>query len=200
VLDGPHGNEPGSASPGHIVVRIPVPSVAERTSGSLLITGMHFALDGESHGPVHIQPPDPGEIAIAEDRFDLPELTVGERRSLSLNGVFIDTAGEGGEVGQVPVTVTDRRRPPTLVTARGIVWTSRPGPSPDVELRLTWPGAAGVAYRAYIADAKSLGLAGTTRADVAKAGGDRDEAARSAAVTASGCSPSHRSSPALTAA
>ena len=175
VLDGPVGEEPGPASPGSIVVRVPVPSVAERAAGSLRIAGVQLGLQGSWHEPIDIQPSEPGTIGTVEDRFDLPPFTVGERRTLGLSGIFIDAAGTSGDVAQVPVTVTDRRRPAPLVIARGIVWTSRPGPSPEVELRLTWPGTPGVRYRAYLADATSLGLSGATRADVAKAGGDHDE-------------------------
>ena len=49
-----------------------------------------------------------------------------------------------------------------------------PGPSPEVELRLAWPGAAGTKYRAYVADAKSLGVEGASRAEIAAKGGQWD--------------------------
>jgi hypothetical protein len=176
VLDGPDGDGGPPASPGRVIVEVPVPSVSERTAGSLDIEKLKLSFDGAVVDEEAVPRPAPGQIATSHATIRLPELGVGERRRSTLRAVFLDTAGVESEPAEVTVAYADRRRPPTVETAIGLIWTSRPGPSPEVELKLRWPGGADVIYRVYIADAKSLGIAADSRAAVAAEGGNRDRA------------------------
>ena len=176
VLDGPEGDEPGRVSPGRVVVRVPVPPIRDVATGSLPIAGAQLTLDGRSE-VVSVAPGDPAGTVMLEHTFDLPELGQGETGESTLRATLIDGADRDGPSAETTVRFNDRRRPPTVVTGRGLIWTSRPGPSPEVELRLSWPAAANTRYRAYVADATSLGLTGVTRADVAHAGTERDAGA-----------------------
>ena len=176
VLDGPEGDEPGRVSPGRVVVRVPVPPIRDLATGSLPIAGAQLTLDGRSE-VVSVAPGDPAGTVMLEHTFDLSELGQGETGESTLRATLIDGADRDGPSAETTVRFNDRRRPPSVVTGRGLIWTSRPGPSSEVELRLSWPAAANTRYRAYVADATSLGLTGVTRADVAHAGTERDAGA-----------------------
>lgn len=174
VLDGPDGEGGGPASPGHVNVQIPVPSVSLLPAGSLDIASLELEVDGIALPPKALVTPAWGQIAMADVQMTLPPLAVGEQRRSKLRAVFVNSAGGRGPAAEVALAYADRRRPPVIPTAIGLIWTSRPGPSPEVELRLAWPGAAGTKYRAYVADAKSLGVEGASRAEIAAKGGQWD--------------------------
>jgi hypothetical protein len=173
VLDGPDGEGGPPASPGQATIHVPVSSVTERALGSLDIETLKLRLDGELVSQENVPKPEPGTIELTETSVSLPKLAVGAKGHSKLEAIFVDSEGVESQVAEVTVGYVDRRRPPTVPTAIGIYWTSRPGPSEEVELRLSWRGADGVGYRAYIADAKSLGLEGDSRAEVAAEGGQR---------------------------
>ena len=96
----------------------------------------------------------------------------------TLTATFVDTAGVSSEVAEragQPTAIAGGRwscRP-----ASASIWTSRPGPAPDVELKLVWPAKPDTRYRVYVADQKGLAVAG----DVARRGGGRRRPARSRA-------------------
>ena len=194
VLDGPEGDEPGRVSPGRVVVRVPVPPIRDVATGSLPIAGAQLTLDGRSE-VVSVAPGDPAGTVMLEHTFDLPELGQGETGESTLRATLIDGADRDGPSAETTVRFNDRRRPPTVVTGRGLIWTSRPGPSPEVELRLSWPAAANTRYRAYVADATSLGLTGMTRATWPTVGRSGTRARASAPATTSGCSATSRCPP-----
>jgi hypothetical protein len=101
----------------------------------------------------------------------------GETLRISLTARFFDTAGNTSPDWSESIEVTDGRRPEAMKTALGIVWTSRPGPAPEVELKLTWQARRpGERYRAYLADATSLNITGASRAEIARTAGERQRA------------------------
>jgi hypothetical protein len=183
ILDGPDGTTSGAASPGHIVARVPVPSILDLAAGSLDIAKIELKFDGTPMPAIAVPPEtptpagQPRQLRIAvSPNIALPALQIGQQHRSTLEAVFVDTAGVRSQIAQVTVTFTDRRRPATIPTGLGLIWTSRPGPSPEVEVKLTWPGDAGTRYRVYMADEKTLGLPGPSRAHIAVAGGERDRA------------------------
>jgi hypothetical protein len=176
VLDGPDGLGGPPASPGHVNVSVAVPSVAELAAGALDIASVGFTFDGSPLSPIPVPTVAPGTTYTVAKRIDLPPLSLAERRTSKLALVFTDTAGVASDATERTVSYGDRRRPAVVPTGLGLIWTSRPGPSPNVELRLQWPGAPGTKYRVYIADEKSLGVPGNSRAEIAVAGGQRDRA------------------------
>jgi len=111
--------------------------------------------------------------------FDLPALLSMERRTLNATAFFEDDAGGLGPVATLPVKLCDPRSPPVPRTGIGIVWSSRPGPATDVELRLRFSGMPGARYRAYLSDSRGLELAlfegerPRTRAEIAVDGAQK---------------------------
>jgi hypothetical protein len=176
VLDGPYGVGGPPASPGHVIVSVTVPAVAKLAAGSLEIAILRMTFEGAPLPDVAIAPIVAGVTKVVTSRIDLPPLQVGETRVGVLTARFVDTAGAVSDPAQVSIRYGDRRRPLVVPTGLGLIWTSRPGPGPEVELKLTWPGAAGTRSRVYIADQKSLDVAGNSRAEVAVSGGQRDRA------------------------
>lgn len=174
LLDGPDGDDGPKASPGHLRVRVPVPSVTELAAGSLGIATIELRLDGALEAQDAVPEPAAHEIAVYENSIALPELEVGGQGHCTLEAVFVDTGSVRSLPAEITIGYADRRKPPTILTAIGIYWTSRPGPSDEVELKLRWPGAEHVQYRVYIADAKSLKIDGASRAVIAAEGGHRD--------------------------
>jgi hypothetical protein len=177
VLDGPDGVGGPSASPGHIEISVTVPSVAKLAAGSLDIATLKLTFEGNPIVPdISIAPILAGAAQDVTRRIDLRELDVGVSKVGVLQATFVDTGGNASDVAEVSVRYGDRRRPSVVPTGLGLIWTSRPGPSPDVELKLSWPAVGDTQYRVYIADQKSLGLGGNSRAEVAVNGGQRDRA------------------------
>ena len=77
------------------------------------------------------------------------------------------------------IDVADPRSPPIPKTGIGIVWSSRPGPAEEVEIRVRFAGASEARYRVYCSDARGLDIplkTGTrprTRAEIAVDGAQR---------------------------
>jgi hypothetical protein len=176
VLDGPDGVGGPPASPGHVDLTVVVPSVAALAAGSLDIASLELSFDGGAPLSTALAPIPAGTSKTVSASFTLPALEVGTTGRSSVTAKFKDTAGVESQPVSVAVAYADRRRPLVIPTGLGLFWTSRPGPSPDVELKLVWPGAAGTRYRVYVADQKGLAIAGASRADVAVEGGQRDRA------------------------
>jgi hypothetical protein len=176
VLDGPDGVGTGAASPGHVIVDTPVPSVTRLAAGSLDIVSLELAFDGVALPAIPVPEIAPDDVAMVSKRIDLPGLQPTQTHRGTIGATFIDRAGTRSPTTDISIAYADRRRPPVVATGLGLIWTSRPGPSPEVELKLTWPGHADCVYRVFIADEKSLGLTGASRADVAVEGGQRDRA------------------------
>jgi hypothetical protein len=177
ILDGPDGVDGPPASPGHIDVSVSVPSVARLAAGSLDIGTLKLTFEGNPVVPdTAIAPVPAGAVQDVTRRIDLRKLDVGVSAVGVLQATFIDTAGNASDVAEVSIRYGDRRRPTVVPTGLGLIWTSRPGPSPEVELKLSWPATGNAQYRVYIADQQSLGVTGNSRAEVAVNGGQRDRA------------------------
>lgn len=175
VLDGPDGVGGPPASPGRLDVRVSVPAVAKLAAGSLDIETLKLTFEGKPVLPdTAIAPILAGAAQDVTRRIDLRALNVGESAVGVLQATFIDTENNPSDAAEVSVRYGDRRRPSTVPTGLGLIWTSRPGPSPEVELKLTWPASGDTQYRVYVADQKSLGVTGNSRAEVAVNGGQRD--------------------------
>ena len=101
-----------------------------------------------------------GPDRMARFMLDLPVLLPMERRRLTLEARFVDEAG--GVTPEPPDTrtleIVDPRPPKIIPTGPGILWTSRPGPAEEVELKLVFPGEPNARYRAYLADTAGLDL------------------------------------------
>jgi hypothetical protein len=182
ITDGPVDGPGGPASPGHIKVTVAVPYMMDLAAGSLPITAVSFLFDGLPAATLPVAPEQGfADIASRSNRqmrtvahtITLPALSVAQSQSAVLSASFVDSAGTRSPDRTVTVAFADRRRPKDIPTGLGLIWTSRPGPSPEVELKLAWPSDPGRRYRAYIADEKSLGLSGPSRAAVAVEGGRR---------------------------
>src|SRR5262249_18185844 len=102
--------------------------------------------------------------------FTLPQLKPGERAEPKLVARFLDSANTKSEPSERIVRFADMRRPQPVRTARGLIWSSRPGAGAEVERGLGWQGRPGERYKVFLTDARSLGIdpRGLTRAGVAK--------------------------------
>jgi hypothetical protein len=153
---------PGALSPGSLDVRVPVPDNNSIGIGGRPIAKLALAFAGHTHTIAAA----PGTM-IAQV-FALPPLAPQQSGAWSLTAHFVDDDGTSSPQAAQTITITDARHPRPTPCGPGIIWTSRPGPSPDVELRLSWPAAPGQSYRAWIADQRGLDLpAAATRATVA---------------------------------
>ena len=153
---------PGALSPGSLDVRVPVPDNSSVGIGGRPIAKLVLTFAGETRNLAAA----PGTM-IAQV-FALPPLAPQQSGSWPLTAYFVDDNGTSSPQTAQTINVTDGRHPRPTPAGPGIIWTSRPGPSPDVELRLSWPAAPGQSYRAWFADQRGLGLpAAPTRAAVA---------------------------------
>jgi hypothetical protein len=153
---------PGALSPGSLDVRVPVPDNSSIGIGGRPIATLMLSFAGETRTLAAT----PGTM-IAQV-FALPPLAPQQSGSWALTAYFVDDNGTSSPHAAQTINITDGRRPRPTPAGPGIIWTSRPGPSPDVELRLSWPAAPGQAYRAWIADQRGLDLpAAATRAAIA---------------------------------
>ncbi|MFC4169393.1 hypothetical protein [Teichococcus aestuarii] len=175
VPDGPQDGTAGKASPGHLLITVPVPAAAGLAAGTREIVAVTVALDGQAAASHPVPGPDTGAGRMLPlPPQALPDTAPGETARGTVRLGFLDAAGVASPETTLPYSCTDRRHPPVVPAAAGLIWTSRPGPAEEVELKLAWPAAPGALYRAFIADAKSLGLPGSSRAAIAVAASDRD--------------------------
>ncbi|PZQ15982.1 MAG: hypothetical protein DI565_09230 [Ancylobacter novellus] len=157
-------------SAGTLEVRVASPDVDSIGAGGRAIAKLTLSFAGETRS----RAVDGAELFEA---FALPPLGPQQPGSWPLEAWFVDDHGAASPVSAQAISIVDPRRPKPIVSGPAIIWTSRPGPSPDVELRLGWEGAPGQAYRAWIADQDGLGLArAPTRAAVAVAGYQKQRA------------------------
>jgi hypothetical protein len=132
---------------------IVVPGLATLAAGSLPI---EFAMVAVSGSGEDVDLSSPG---VFEASFALPELDPQASAGVTLSATFRDVDGRPGEESQLTFTIRDRRPPPVVETGVGLFWTSAPGPSPHVQLRLGWDTAPNTRSRVYMTDALGLGLA-----------------------------------------
>jgi hypothetical protein len=130
-----------------------VPRIDDLAAGALRLVSLEIMLAGVSRS---VDLSTPGFVDVA---FPLPELAPQAVGSWTLTGVFRDEAGVASEPASTTVAVTDARPPQVYPTGLGLFWTSAPGPSPEVELRLWWPAPVGSRHRVYLTDQQGLGLA-----------------------------------------
>ena len=164
------------ASPGVLHIQVPIPGIASLAAGALPVTAVELVVDGnppETHAV-----PAPGVDVTIQTSVALPPLAPGATGRLALTARFLDTRGVGSDPAAESVAFADQRRPSVVHTGPGLIWTSRPGPAPQVELNLRWSGQDGNRYRVYLADGPGLGLTGADRAQVAVEGYRRDQAGK----------------------
>jgi len=178
-----HPNPPavgeGAAVFGTLEIRVPVPNVQDLTSGSLRVATVTAQLG------LQMKSVSAADGITATIILELPALLPMESRNLTLTVQFFDAAGTASLPADQTIAIADPRAPPVIPTGLGIIWTSRPGPASEVEMKLTWSGQTGVRYRAYLADAKGLDIPLTepgpdatlrSRAAIAVDGGNRARA------------------------
>jgi hypothetical protein len=143
----------GLAPFGTLEVRIQVPLAENLTAGALPLSSLEVTVDATTQTPAVV------EDTVATLIFDLPALARHENRRLTISARFFDTAGTASATEDASISITDPRPPKIIPTGPALIWTSRPGPSADVELKLAWQGIPGHRYRAYLADAQGIGVA-----------------------------------------
>ncbi|HON35366.1 MAG TPA: hypothetical protein PLY52_03530 [Methanothrix sp.] len=146
---------------------IVVPRIDDLAAGSLPLTMLTIRLADESRS-VDLTTP-----GFTEVEFSLPGLSPQETKEWTLSAVFRNTDGQETEPAEhneptephglqrsdrLTVKVTDVRAPKTYPTGMGLFWTSTPGPSKEVELKLSWPAPKGSEHRVYLTDQQGLGL------------------------------------------
>jgi hypothetical protein len=167
----PH-DQPAPA--GSVRVTVPVPSLEEMGAGSSPLGRVWVSLGGVTQDA-----PAPQAGGTLGFEFALPALMPMEQRHLEARARFENDQGALGSEGVHPIDVTDPRPPPVPKTGIGIVWSSRPGPAQEVEIRVRFAGTAGARYRVYASDARGLGIPLTdanrprTRAEIAVDGAQR---------------------------
>ena len=163
-----HDAGAGLRSPGSVEVYVALPSPESLPVGGLPIVGLRLLFAGQQLSPAL---PASGNVSAP---FAVPALLPGAPGRWPLEAVFIDSAGTESDPARQDVFMADDRRPDPIPAGPGLLWTSRPGPSPEVELRLSWQAMPGTRYRAWFADQRSLDLPDDgVRARVAIAGFER---------------------------
>jgi hypothetical protein len=156
---------------------IVMPRLDDLAAGSLQLASLELRLGDQDPRSVDLSAP--GFFAV---EFPLPGLKPQETKTWRLTGKFKNTAGVTSEPATVPVEITDARPPQVYPSGIGLFWTSAPGPSPEVDLKLSWPATYKSRHRVYLTDQQGLGL---TTDDIAE---PRREAAPSRGrVAAVGC-------------
>lgn len=162
------------APSGSVRVTVPVPSLEEMGAGSHPLERVSVSLAGATQNA-----PAPRAGGTLAFEFVLPELMPMEHRHLEVLARFENDVGALGDEGVEPFDIADPRSPPVPKTGIGIVWSSRPGPAEEVEIRVRFAGIAAARYRVYASDARGLGIPLTevtrprTRAEVAVDGAQR---------------------------
>jgi len=161
----------GMADSGSLHLQVIVPASNDMTAGSLALARAIAEFNGVTL--VEATPLDGGTLDF---EFTTPALMPMESRQLQATARFEDVDGNAGPTASVEVDIADPRAPLVPETGLGIVWSSRPGPSEDVEFNLHFAGAAGARYRVYMSDARGLDIADVdgdrrrTRAEIAVEG------------------------------
>ena len=151
-------------------VTIPTPALIDLAAGARPLARVHVALDGVGQSSAVSQA---GQTASFD--FQLPALMPMEQRQLLVRARFEDDAGTLGTEEVQAIDICDPRAPPIPKTGIGIVWTSRPAPNEEVEVRLRFTGTPNARYRVYASDARGLDIPSTsrTRAEIAVDGAQR---------------------------
>jgi hypothetical protein len=142
---------------------IVVPRIDDLKAGSLHIALMKITLGNDTVG-TETKTVDLSVPGFKDVDFTLPKLLPQATMELILSAKFVDTANNESKVSiperiaTLPVRLVDVRPPRVLKTGIGLYWTSAPGPSPEVELKLAWPAQPGARYRVYLTDQNGLGL------------------------------------------
>lgn len=132
---------------------IVVPRIDDLAAGSLPLKVLTIRLDAQSQD-VNLEAP-----GIKEVEFELlPGLPPGLTRTWTLSAIFKNTDNVKSAPAELPVKVTDVRPPKAPTTGLGLFWTSAPGPSPEVELKLYWPAPPKSLHRVYLTDQQGLGI------------------------------------------
>jgi hypothetical protein len=167
----PH-DQPSPA--GSVRTNVAVPALDSLGAGARPLSRVWVTLDGATQDSA--VPQGGGMLAF---EFALPALLLMEHRRLSVRARFEDDQGTMGPEATESLDVADPRSPPVPKTGIGIVWSSRPGPAEDVEIRVRFGGLAGARYRVYATDARGLDLPPMdgnrprTRAEIAVDGAQR---------------------------
>ena len=131
---------------------IVVPRIDDLAAGSRTIESVTLGLAGR------LETLTTTDSGFTEVELALPRLAPQQRGRWTLTGYFTDTTGVDSAVATLPIEVTDPRPPKVYPTGIGLFWSSSPGPSPDVEVTLSWPALAGSKHRVYLSDQQGLGL------------------------------------------
>ncbi len=142
-----------------------VPRLDALPPGALPITRLDIVLGDQLWSPPLDEP---GEQVF---EFTLPALPPQGEAEAVITATFYDSDGTASPPDTHGIPLRDRRPPAVIDSAVGLFWTSAPGPSPDVQVKLVWTGPDGGSYRVYLSDARGMGFelpAETPRAAVAE--------------------------------
>jgi hypothetical protein len=129
-----------------------VPRLDDLAAGSMPIFSIKITFGNQSN---IVSLPTPGFYQV---EFPFPLLTPHQTKKVILSANFVDSSNQVSKTASLSVKMTDVRPPLKIATGVGIYWTSAPGPSPEVELRLTWNSQDNLVYRVYLTDQASLEL------------------------------------------
>jgi len=139
-----------------------VPALSALPRGANSITELRLQLQGAEElfedGSANLLP----SIARTADRnspvveIDLPPLKPCSVALFVLGGKFVDINGVDSLQATVSVRVTDPRPPTAPKTGLGLLWTTRPSPSPDVTVDLVWTAPTGSKHLVYIGDERAV--------------------------------------------
>jgi hypothetical protein len=147
---------------------IVVPRIDDLAAGSLPLQVLTIRL-GDQSRDVDLATP-----GFRKVEFVLPGLSPQETQEWTLSAVFRNIDGVETEPAEPPglqrsdrhtVKVTDVRAPIPYPTGMGLFWTSAPGPSPEVELKISWPAPKDSKHRVYLTDQQGMGLKPTELAE-----------------------------------
>lgn len=160
-------------SPGTLDIRLPIPLLDKLAPGALPVVKASIKIDTQigtdMHTNIHIVTVTAG--SVLERSFALPGLVPQGAMKLDLTIHFLDSAGIQSDSHDQEFDIADGRAPLPIPSGHGLIWTSRPGVSKDVQLALDWRAPAGQQHRVYVADATGLGFVrDANRAEIANAG------------------------------
>jgi hypothetical protein len=132
---------------------IRVPGIVDLAAGSVPITSATVSFDGVPQPSLDLSAPGLFPLVLP-----LPELGPQEVADVSVAVHFTNSDGADSDTATVTLRVSDKRPLTPIETGVALFWTSAAGPAPDVQLQLTWQGAARSRYRVYATDRQGLGL------------------------------------------